>query len=255
MTRVVGHRGAAGLAPENTLPAFDAGIVAGADAVECDVHMSRDGQLVVIHDPDVSRTTDGTGTVGQLTLSELRRLDASARFAGNSFGTQRIPTLSEVLQFARGRCDVQIEVKTVAGARYPGIEQAIVDALTCEDSLHAAQLISFDVETLRQLRRLLPTTPLGFLATGRTLPPPLRRDAKALAALARSAGASFLGLDRKYIRPLHRSMAKGSGLGIAVWTVNEVGDMDLFAGQQLDAITTDRPDLLRAVLDRRAGST
>mgnify|MGYP001397729505 CR=1 FL=1 len=255
MTRVVGHRGAAGLAPENTLAAFDAGIVAGADAVECDVHMSRDGQLVVIHDPDVSRTTDGMGNVGQLTLSELRKLNASVRFAGDSFRPQRIPTLADVLQLARGRCAIQIEVKTCAGVRYEGIEQAVVDTLTREGSLDSAQIISFDWETVRRLRRLLPNLPLGLLATSRTLPSSLRRDPKALAALASSAGASFLGLERKYLQPAHRSVTKASGLGIAVWTVNDVNDMDLFVGQQLDAITTDRPDLLRGVLDRRAGST
>src|SRR6266511_3945699 len=103
---VVGHRGAAGLEPENTLRAFRRGIELGVDYVECDVHLTRDGHLAVIHDETVDRTTDGHGPVAGFSLEELRRLDAGQG--------ERIPTLEEVLATTRGHVRLLIELK---GAR------------------------------------------------------------------------------------------------------------------------------------------
>src|SRR5919197_4354903 len=98
---VVGHRGAMGYAPENTLASFELAVEQGADVVELDVHLSRDGQVVVIHDEQLDRTTDGRGLVGDRTLDELKRLDAGSWFDPR-FAGQRIPTLHEVLAWASG---------------------------------------------------------------------------------------------------------------------------------------------------------
>ena len=103
MTEVVGHRGAKGLVPENTLPSFEAAIAFGCDATECDVHLSADGHLVVCHDHTVDRTTNGTGAIAAMTLTELRVLDA-----GN--GAQ-IPLFEEVLALVKGRITLLCELK------------------------------------------------------------------------------------------------------------------------------------------------
>jgi glycerophosphoryl diester phosphodiesterase len=251
MTRCVGHRGAAALAPENTLLAFEVGIAAGADAVECDVHMTRDGQLVVMHDADVSRTTDGKGRIGGLALEDLRRLNAAATWP-RAVEHQRPPTLIEVLALARGRCAVQVEIKVPDGVPYPGIEAAVVAALRDADAGDSAQVICFHGPTLRRVRELAPTMALGFLASRSSLPGELRRSPLALVGFAGRCGATFLGLERQLVAAEHGEAARSVGMGLAVWTVNAPREMERLAHQGVDAITSDRPDLLRAVLDRLA---
>src|SRR5919202_5121590 len=118
---VVGHRGAMGHCPENTLASFERGLELGADWIELDVHLSRDGALVVIHDETLDRTTNGSGLVKDHTLAQLERLDAG--------GGQRIPTLDEILEWARANGVVlDIEIKN-APLYYNGIEAAVVRAL------------------------------------------------------------------------------------------------------------------------------
>lgn len=130
-TMLVAHRGGAGLAPENTLAAFESGIAQKADLVEMDVHLSKDGQVVVMHDPDLTRTTDGSGNIADKTLAELKQLNDAAKYSGpGSYGRQEIPTLEEVVKLVNGRVGLQVEIKVKAdGSRYPGIEQKVVDIL------------------------------------------------------------------------------------------------------------------------------
>src|SRR5436190_6736475 len=119
---VVGHRGAMGYCPENTFASFERGLELGADWIELDVHLSRDGALIVIHDETLDRTTNGHGYVKDHTLAELQQLDA-----GNG---ERIPTLPEVLDWAKSRKAIlDIEIKN-APLYYDGIEAKVVDALT-----------------------------------------------------------------------------------------------------------------------------
>src|SRR5690606_11528357 len=120
--KVTAHRGASAYAPENTMAAFEMALEMGADGIELDVQMSRDGHLVVIHDPTLERTTDGSGLVAQYTLAELRRVDAGAWF-DERFRGQRIPTLAEVFELVRGKALLNVELK-VMPVRYPGIEEA-----------------------------------------------------------------------------------------------------------------------------------
>src|ERR1700681_4503232 len=124
---VVGHRGAMGHRPENTLASFEHALELGADWIELDVHLTRDGALAVIHDESVDRTTDGHGLVRDHSLLELKLLDAGAWF-GPGFVGERVPTLDEVLEFARARNTVvDIEIKN-APIFYAGIEEAVVRA-------------------------------------------------------------------------------------------------------------------------------
>jgi glycerophosphoryl diester phosphodiesterase len=117
--RRVAHGGGGALAPENTLAAFRSGLAHGADGLELDVHLSLDGRLVVIHDPTVDRTTNGSGTVADLSVAQLKALDAGARFEGPSAGPQEIPALLEVLDLLSApgneRVGLQVEIKLRAG--------------------------------------------------------------------------------------------------------------------------------------------
>lgn len=252
MTRCVGHRGGAGLAPENTVAAFQAGIAAGAEAVECDVHCTRDGQLVLMHDSDVSRTTNGSGTIGEMSLAELQWLNCAAKFAGGAFAYQRIVTLAELLALVQGRCAVQIEIKVPEGIPYAGIEARVVDVLHENGALDAAEVICFDAATLSRVRALEPRLALGYLASRSSLPPRLRSDPTGLAEQASACGAGFLSVDRQFIAPQHRQATRERGLGLAVWTVNDPLEMKQFVLEGVDAITSDRPDVLRQVLEEQA---
>src|SRR3712207_1869075 len=120
---VIGHRGAAGYAPENTMVSFERALALRADAIELDVHPTKDGSLVVIHDPTLDRTTSGHGPVVEHTLAEIRALDAGSWFHP-SFKDERVPTLDEVLDWARRRTPVVIEIKQ-GPVFYPGVEELV----------------------------------------------------------------------------------------------------------------------------------
>jgi glycerophosphoryl diester phosphodiesterase len=150
---VVAHRGASIEQPENTIEAFEAAIAAGADAVEFDVRMTADGHAVVMHDPDVSRTTDGTGLVCEMTLEETRRLE--------------VPTLEEALACLSGRAAADIEIKNLPGEPdfTPDREPAVEATLTALDAVFSGQVIvsSFNPASIAHSRALRPDVPTGLL--------------------------------------------------------------------------------------------
>ncbi|MGI8314565.1 glycerophosphodiester phosphodiesterase [Halobacillus mangrovi] len=160
----IAHRGAAGYAPENTMAAFEKAFEMKAEMLELDVQMSKDGELVVIHDTTVDRTTDGAGKVGNLTYEELKRLDAGSHFS-KEFTGEKIPTLGEVLDEYRGKMGIVIEMKSPS--LYPGIEQKIADTLKNRnmDSPTNSEIIvqSFDHESLKAFHSILPEVPVGVL--------------------------------------------------------------------------------------------
>ena len=140
---VVGHRGAMGHCPENTLASFERGLQLGADWIELDVHLSRDNALIVIHDETLDRTTNGKGAVRDHSLAELKALDAGSWF-GPQYAGERIPTLDEVLRWARQRnAIVDIEIKN-APVYYAGIEAAVVEALDRYGMTEQVIVISFE---------------------------------------------------------------------------------------------------------------
>lgn len=122
----VAHRGATGYAPENTIAGFDLAVDMKADYIEIDVQRSKDGELVLIHDTTVDRTTDGTGKVGELTFEQLRSLDAGS-WKGEQFAGEQIPTFAEILDRYRGKVGILIELK--APELYPGIEEEVASVV------------------------------------------------------------------------------------------------------------------------------
>ena len=161
---VVAHRGASVEQPENTIDAFEAAIDAGADAVEFDVRMTADGVPVVMHDPDVSRTTDGTGLVAELTLSDIRRL----RIAVPGGGAAGVPTLEEALECLAGRAAADIEIKNLSWEpgftpdREAGVE-ATLDALDAVGFPGQVIVSSFNPASITHSRALRPDVPTGLL--------------------------------------------------------------------------------------------
>ena len=163
----VAHRGASGHAPENTMEAFQKGFEMKSDYIEIDVQMTKDGELVVIHDTSVNRTTNGTGKVGDLTLEEIRQLDAGSWFS-EAYAGEKVPTFAEVLDTYRGKVGILIELK--APELYPGVEAKVAEALN-ERNMSMANnnkiiIQSFNHESMEKSKALLPNLSHGVLTGG-----------------------------------------------------------------------------------------
>jgi glycerophosphoryl diester phosphodiesterase len=248
---VVAHRGASSTSPENTIAAFEAAIRAGADVIELDVRLTADGIPVILHDPDVSSTTDGTGLVHTLALGEVKRLDAS----GKGPGHLEIPTLAEALEAIgrSGRVAADLEIKNIPGEpAFDSPDESILRASlrVLEDaSFSGAVLISsFNWITIERAKQLAPEVPTGFL----TLAP---IDPHAALVYAGQHGHDFVlpqapalleGGDR-FVEDAHRE-----GIRVGTWTVDDQDELALLFGWGVDAVASNDPGLAVAVRDRVA---
>ncbi|MEV1007197.1 glycerophosphodiester phosphodiesterase family protein [Streptomyces sp. NPDC049881] len=218
----VGHRGLMAVEPENTLRSFRRAEEAGVDEVELDVHLSKDGALVVMHDAAVDRTTDGTGLIADLTLAELRALDAG--------GGERVPVFAEAAGAVAG--PIQAEIKDAAAARVLARE---IERLRLRGRI---TVISFHDAALRETRALLPDVPLA-LVTGRSTPGAPER--------AVEIGASMISCELAHLDTGVVARAHAAGLRVISWTVNTPADLARVRELGLDGVVTDTPEIVRAV--------
>ena len=232
------HRGASAVAPENTLAAFQAAGRLGADAVELDVHMTADGELVVIHDATVQRTTQGRGYVQQLTLKQIRALDAGYKF-GPQFRGERIPTLKEALEAIRsaGLC-VNIELKSGA-APYTGVERRTVDLLVDMGMAERATVSSFQYDMLQRVQAAAGQVPVALLCT---------EFQPVGAAYAERFGASALHPALNTVTPPYMREAIVRGVAVRPYTVNAEADVRRLRAWGAAAVITDNPALAREAL-------
>lgn len=239
---IIAHRGASNDAPENTRAAVRLAWERGAPAVEIDVHLSRDGNVVVIHDASTRRVAGVDRPVAEQTLAELRALDAG-RWKGERWAGERIPLLSEVLTTVPEGGRLVIEVKS-GPATLPGVQRALIETRTPPGS---AEIITFDIETARQARLLWPDRRVLGLAAVRkeqqSAPSdvwltPLLSTARELRLDGLDFGV-FPGLDRDAVQRV-----KSAGLLCYVWTVNDPAEARRLAAAGVDAITTDRADVM-----------
>lgn len=250
---VVAHRGASAEEPENTLAAFDAAARAGADVVELDLRLTADRVPVVLHDADVSSTTNGSGPIDRLTLAEAKRLDASAGRGAR----QEIPTLAEVLELvgAHDGVGVDLEIKNLPGEpAFDSPREAILEATlgVLERSAFTAPVLvsSFNWITIERCRRRAPELPTGFLTIAAI-------DPRASLVYARQAGHQFvlpqspalLAAGRPFIDEAHRE-----GIRVGTWVVDEQADLETLIGWGVDAVASNWPELAVAVRDRAAAA-
>lgn len=239
---VVGHRGAMGYRPENTLPSFEHALELGAECVEFDVHLSRDGVPVVIHDESVDRTTNGHGQVRDLTVAELQQLDAGAWFDPRYAGA-RIPTLDEVLDWARrSQMAVDIEIKN-GPFFYPDIEARVVEAVDRAGLADQTLVSSFDHHAVKRVGELDARLVLGVLYSARPF------DAPAVAA---QVGAAVLLPHVAYAREDDVRAAHACGLAYVPWTTSDVDIIRALIAAGVDGICSNHPDTPRRLLDERA---
>jgi glycerophosphoryl diester phosphodiesterase len=241
------HRGGAALWPENSLLAFGHALALGADYLELDVHLSRDGEVMVIHDATLERTTTGSGPVRERTAAELGALFLKDR--SGAVTAEPVPTLDQVVALAAaGKRQMLLEIKTdEKRRRYPDIEEKVFAVLDRHRFTPFAIVMSFEAETWRRLRQLRPDARVGALYSARMLP--ASEIERELASL-HQAGVGFVGLEQRLVSPDVARQARLAGLTLGVWTVNERDAIERFVGQGVGVVITDRPDLAKAVLGR-----
>jgi len=235
---VIAQRGASAEAPENTIAAFELSLAHGADGIELDVHLSRDGHPVILHDLSLERTTDGAGPVGARTVRELKRLDAGGWY-GPVFRGQRIQTLQEVLERFRDRTRFWIELPQGSDV-YPGIEERVVSLVEIYDVVDRALIQSFDHAALARCRGFNRELRLGALVDR----PPLHPAGLAPGLVQ----AICPGVD--VLTEAGATGLRQSGLECYVWTVNEPAQVDRLVEWRVSGLITDRPDALRRRLGR-----
>ncbi|MCX5314895.1 glycerophosphodiester phosphodiesterase family protein [Streptomyces sp. NBC_00154] len=217
----IGHRGVMGVEPENTLRSFVHAERAGMDAIELDLHLSKDGALAVMHDADVDRTTDGTGLIAEKTLAELRELDAGQG--------ERVPVFEEVLDAVRS--PVQAEIKDVAAAR------ALADVMRRRDLVDRVEVLSFHDEAIAEIAQLVPGVRTALVAS---------RWKSDVVDRAKAVGAATLVLNIRRLTLEVVEQAHAEGLKVIGWVVNTQDHLRLARGLGLDGATTDFPEIRRA---------
>ncbi|HUK30702.1 MAG TPA: glycerophosphodiester phosphodiesterase family protein [Candidatus Acidoferrum sp.] len=236
----IAHRGASGHAPENTLAAFRMAVEMSAKFIETDLQVTRDAWIVAMHDDTVNRTTESRGHISKMTLAELRALDAGAWFAGasgRSFAGERVPTLEEILAFAR-EVDVSFYLELKTSESWT-VERSLAGALASSGELARATVISFDPAVLLSLRRIEPMAMTGLL---------VERPGMDSIEQAVSMGARQLLPKANRTTPDLIRAAREADLKLVPWTVNEPEEMRALIANGVDGIITDFPDRLSAVL-------
>jgi glycerophosphoryl diester phosphodiesterase len=242
-TLVIGHRGALGYAPENTMVSFEKGLACGADMLELDIHVSADGELVVMHDSEVDRTTDGHGPIEVMTLAQIKKLNAGARF-GEKFYGERVPTLREVLDWSKDKIPFAIEIK---GDPFPtpGVEEKLVAMLHEYDLIDDTIVISFHHSSIARLKRIEPALATGILLMGELADP---------VSAARAVGAESIRPGWQYWTADAVRKVGEAGLFTSTWNADNEAVMERLLPMGLASIGSNYPDRLRAFIDKSGKS-
>jgi len=220
----IGHRGARAYAPENTLTSFKKAIELGADAIELDVRRTKDNQIVVIHDADVKRTTNGKGLVKDLTLQQIKQLSTEK--------SQKIPTLEEVLDFIKST-----KVKVIIELKETEFEEKVLSTIKSLRMDKQVIISSFLEEAILKVRELDPEVETGLIYAKHSNP------IKAALALK----ANYLIALYRFVHTANVEKAHQNGLKVIVWTINCPEEAATFAKKGVDGIASDKPDILLKV--------
>jgi len=242
-TLVAAHRGGAALWPENSLLAFRSALALGVDALELDLHLTADGEVVVLHDPSLDRTSTGTGAVRDLKLAELAAMRLKTR--EGAVTAERVPTFAQVLDLvAPTSVELLPEIKVDTNRqRYDRIEEKVLALIRARGLLPRTIIQAFQVETIRRLRELEPTAGTMLLERDRARPAEAVRRAREL-------GATDLGMNHRLIDTDVMNAARAAGIRVAAWTVNEEADIRRMVDLGVDMVMSDRPDLAKRLMGR-----
>jgi len=237
---IIAHRGASAVAPQNTLAAFRKAMELGADGVELDVQLSADGAVVVIHDLNVDKATDGTGRVASKTLDELKALDAGIKFSPQ-FAGERIPTLLQVFEALEGKLLVNVELKDF-NPRSSVLAAPVVEVVRKHAMEKRVLFSSFNPFALRAVKRLAPQIPAGLLYAP-NLAIYLRR-----AWLAPFVPHEARHPESSMVTAQTMRWYRAHGLRVNVWTVDDPAEMRRLIELGVDGIITNKPDVLSRIV-------
>jgi len=218
---IIAHRGASAYEPENTLRSVKKALELGADMVEVDVRANRDGHIVVMHDAVVDRTTNGKGYVKDMTLKELKRLNAGLG--------EHVPTLQEVAPLIRGKAQLVVEVKVL------GIEKKVLQILKENEMDRQALITSFYHPILKRVKELNPSVQTGLIIASR----PMKAAQLALDANSNALFPKHIYVDQQMVKEAHRH-----GLAVYPWTINILSEIEPLIKIGVDGIVTNKPDVL-----------
>jgi len=243
MPLVIAHRGDSAHRPENTLASFASALEIGAAFAEFDVHLTRDGQVVVIHDATLDRTTDGHGAVRNMTLAEIRRFSAGyPRRFGSTYAGERVPTLGEVLGLLRDRAKAMIEIKpeAVSDDAEGGVEAHVVEEVRKARMEKEVALISFERRALLRCRTLAPEILRGHIFD--------RGKAGDMLGGAREVGSELIMPEKRLLSEDLRDRAREAGVKVATWVVDDVEEMRRLMRFELYGVGSNRPgEMLEAL--------
>lgn len=231
---IVGHRGAAYTAPENTMASVRQAVALGADAVEVDIHKSKDGKLVVIHDGNTQRTTGVDRVVAESTYADLSLLDAGS-FKSEKFAGEPIPLLDDVLAYLPEGVNLYIEIK--GPVSIVPILQEMLEGYPLREQI---RIIAFDLETITEAKKVLDDIPCYYL---KTIIPGFRYNRFVRELKSRNldgADLYYRTITKRLVRKLNEE-----GMPCLAWTVNSVEQAEKLKAMGVDGITTDRPGLLK----------
>ena len=241
---IIAHRGASAYAPENTLAAFKKAIDLGATMLELDIHQTKDSQIVVVHDETINRTTNGKGKIKNLSLAEIKSLDAGSWFS-SAFAGERIPTLQDVFDGMPDSITLLIELKA-GSEKYPGIEKRVARIIRERKTEHRVILKSFDDEVLFRLHHLAPDIPrLKIIVTqffGIIIEHGLNFGT-VLDDSVQYLEHHWFGLTEGFIEDAHKK-----GFKVFAWDVDDKDRMQGLIEKGIDGIETDHPNWVRPLL-------
>lgn len=246
---IAAHRGGAGLWPENSLLAFGSAVALGVDFLEFDLHLTGDGEVIVLHDPTLDRTTTGKGSVGDLKLADLAPVRLRTR--DGAVTGERVPTFAALLELAAPAAvgllpEIKVDAKR---QRYPGIEERVLGLLRARGLLERATIQAFQPETIRRVRELDPKVRTMLLVSRGDVERDRARPAEAVRR-ARALGATDLGMNHRLIDADVIAAARAAGIRLSAWTVNEEADLRRMIDLGADVVMSDRPDVARRLLGR-----
>ena len=215
----IGHRGARAYAPENTIKSFEKAIEIGVDAVELDIRKTSDNELVVIHDADIKRTTNGKGLVSELTLKEIRSFSADG---------EKIPTLDETLNFLDKKVKVFIELKEA------GVEEQVLSMVRSKGLEKNVVIVSFLEDALKKVRELDNDIETGLIYAKHKNPVKAALELK----------ANYLLALYRFTHSANVQKAHENGLKMVVWTINDPEEANEYFNKGVDGIASDKPDIL-----------
>lgn len=251
MTRIIAHRGNSSEAPENTTASFESAIAGGASLLECDVQMTADGHIVVIHDPTLERTAGRPGDVRSLSLADVQAADVSCPVQfGAAFSPQRVLTLGELLASIKGRARLMVEIKKDSSQEGSDAFERRIAAEIVKSGLRVSPdmetdvaLLSFSTLILERMAKVLPDAPRGHLF--------YRDPEDVMFAAARKAGATFVMPEKGHVSKDLVARAEDRDLGVATWVCDDPLEFRKLAEFGLLGIGTNRP--LAMVRDTASG--